>query len=371
MIGLDVALPLGTVALTVGLGGSIGIVAAALALGIRHGIDWDHIAAITDITSTTAAAKGADERWLTREPGVMLTDESHHALAAGHGVAHHMGANALADAERVLQVAEPVAVGAGDGRSGLYLSTTAVWTARPQPERRSWTSALSGLLAEQRRALLLGTLYAVGHGTVVTALGLLAIVASGFLPGWIDPIMERVVGITLVFLAVYLFYALYRFFRGDGEFRIRSRWMLIFAGVRNGFGWLRTRVWGGHEHHHAHASDQYGVRTAYGVGLIHGIGAETGTQVLVIATAVGAGTKVMGVAALMAFVLGLLISNSFVTFVTTAGFVSSRRRQGVYVAAGLLAAVFSLVVGVVFLTRAGGFLPELDPLFRWIGGPAA
>ena len=53
------------------------------------------------------------------------------------------------------------------------------------------------------------------------------------------------------------------------------------------------------------------------------------------------------------------------------GFVSSRRRQGVYVAAGLLAAVFSLVVGVVFLTRAGGFLPELDPLFRWIGGPAA
>jgi high-affinity nickel-transport protein len=301
----------------------------------------------------------------------MLTDESHHSLAAEHAPAGAVTANAVAEAERVLQVPEPVAVGAGVGPSAAYHSTSLVQAVRPQSERRSRASAFSGLLVEQRRALLLGTLYAVGHGTVVTALGLLAILASGFLPGWIDPIMERVVGVTLIFLAAYLFYSLYRFFRGDGEFRIRSRWMLIFAGVRNGFNWLRTRVWGGHEHHHVQASEQYGVRTAYGVGMIHGIGAETGTQVLVIATAVGAGSKVMGVTALMAFVVGLLISNSFVTFATTAGFISSRRRQGVYVMAGLLAAVFSLIVGLVFLTRSGGFLPDLDPFFRWIGGPGA
>ena len=34
----------------------IGVLVTGLALGLRHGIDWDHIAAITDITSTTAAA---------------------------------------------------------------------------------------------------------------------------------------------------------------------------------------------------------------------------------------------------------------------------------------------------------------------------
>jgi len=28
-------------------------------------------------------------------------------------------------------------------------------------------------------------------------------------------------------------------------------------------------------------------------------------------------------------------------------------------------------VGLVFLFRAGGFLPDLDPYFRWIGGPDA
>ncbi len=116
-------------------------------------------------------------------------------------------------------------------------------------------------------------------------------------------------------------------------------------------------------------SDQYGPRTAYTVGLIHGIGAETGTQVLIIATAVGAGTKAMGVAALLFFVLGILISNSFVTVTTAAGFISAQRRQLVYVVAGLLAAVFSLIVGLIFLFAAGGLLPDLGTYFRWIGGP--
>ena len=38
----------------------LGILLTGLLLGVRHGIDWDHIAAITDITSTTAAAGMAE-----------------------------------------------------------------------------------------------------------------------------------------------------------------------------------------------------------------------------------------------------------------------------------------------------------------------
>ncbi|MCH8850354.1 MAG: hypothetical protein IIC89_05960, partial [Chloroflexi bacterium] len=53
--------------LTLGVGGSIGLLAGAFALGLRHGIDWDHIAAITDITSTTAANAETGEGWLTDE----------------------------------------------------------------------------------------------------------------------------------------------------------------------------------------------------------------------------------------------------------------------------------------------------------------
>ena len=225
----------------------------------------------------------------------------------------------------------------------------------------------------QRRAIYLASLYAFGHGTMVMALGLAAILAAGFLPAWIDPVMQRVVGVTLLLLAAYIFYSLYQYLRGGGEFRIRSRWMLIFAGARNVVNWavVKAGLRNAREHEHPHGQDQYGPKTAYSIGLIHGIGAETGTQVLIIATAVGAGTQFMGIMALVFFVIGLVISNSFVTLATTAGFVSSQRRQYVYVLAGLLAAVFSLVVGLLFLFEAGAVLPDLGQYFRWLGGPDA
>ena len=322
--------------LAIGLAGSFGVLAGALALGIRHGIDWDHIAAITDITSTTTSGSEPHEGWLTSEPGVMLTDESDHVAAE-------------------LARRRPIAGGAG----------TAISTAQ-----RGVAGRIQNISAVQRRAIFLASLYAIGHGTVVTILGLLALLASQFLPSWIDPVMERIVGVTLVLLGAYLAFSLIQYFRGKGEFRLRSRWMLVFAGTRKVVNAVWARLHGhSHEHVNVHGVDQYGARTAYTVGLIHGIGAETGTQVLIIATAVGAGTKVMGVAALFAFVLGVLISNTFVTVATTFGFVSARRRQTVYVMAGVLAAAFSLVVGTIFLFAAGGLLPNLDQYLHWIGGP--
>jgi high-affinity nickel permease len=317
--------------LTLGVGSSLGVLGGALALGIRHGIDWDHIAAITDITSTTTSSGEPHEEWLSEEPGLLLTDESDHRAAE-------------------LARRRPMA----GGSTAAVMSADTVRPARP-------------IAAVQRRAVFLASLYAIGHGTVVTILGLLALLASEFLPSWIDPVMERVVGITLVLLGAYLFFALFQYFRGHGEFRLRSRWMLVFAGVRNAWHWAFAKVHG-HKHVHVRASEQYGARTAYSIGLIHGIGAETGTQVLIIATAVGAGTKLMGVAALLAFVVGILISNTFVTVATAYGFVSAQRRQYVYVAAGALAASFSLVIGLIFLFHSG-LLPNLDPYFRWLGGP--
>ena len=321
-------------------GGSVAVVAGALALGLRHGIDWDHIAAITDITSTAAAASegdapDADEDWLTREPGLMLTDESHHE-------SHHAQPGGSGERAHVAAMA--------GGASSAGRAATRLW-------RR------------QQRPLLLGTLYALGHATVVIALGLLALLASSLLPDWIDPIMTRVVGATLLLLAGYLYYSVYRYFRG-GEFHMRSRWMLVFALARDGWGWLLARLRRHPYHQVAHTHQQYGPRTAFGIGAIHGIGAETGTQVLLIAAATGASSRAAGIAALLAFVVGLLISNSFVTIASTVGFVSASRRQWLYVGAGLLAATFSLVIGVAFLFGQDSALLDLDRYFRWIGGPA-
>jgi hypothetical protein len=340
------------------VGGSIGIISAALALGIRHGIDWDHIAAITDITSTTAALD-EEEAVLVREPALMLTDESHHAIGHEHESAEAPAAAAVEIATApAADVHEHEPLPLHHPHHHQHDGLT--------PERKN--GAFATLLEHQRPALLLGTMYALGHGAVVLVLGLTAILAREFLPDWIDPIMERVVGVTLLFLAAYLFYSLYRYFRGEGDFQLRSRWMLVFAGVRNLWGAMREKVFG-HPHEHVHEVQRYGVRTAVGIGVIHGIGAETGTQALVIATAVGAQSQAAGIVALVAFLVGLLISNSIVTVVSTAGFVSSAQRRWIYVAAGILAAVFSLVVGLVFVFDWTEILPEIDPYIDWIGGP--
>ena len=332
-------------ALASGLGGGVAVAAGALALGLRHGIDWDHIAAITDITSSAAVAPEADERWLTSEPGVQLTDESHHRLSVETHEAHEAGADATGAVAR----AHEHGYGPAETHAGRGGTATGLW-------RR------------QRRPLLLGTLYALGHGVVVVILGLLALMATSTLPDWIDPIMGRVVGATLLLLAAYLYYSVYRYFQG-GEFHMRSRWMLVFALVRNGWGRLAATLRRHPYHRVAHEQRQYGPRAAFGIGAIHGIGAETGTQVLLIAAAAGASSTATGVTALVAFVVGVLIANSFVTVATTAGFISASRRQWVYVAVGLVAATFSLVIGTAFLLAQDNVLPDLDPYFRWIGGP--
>lgn len=319
-------------------GSTLAIIAGAFALGLRHGIDWDHIAAIADITSGAGTRETEREAWLAREPGLQLTDETHHRA--------------------VLTPATAIA-GGGSGFGSTSLGDAS------RPARR-----LPSILSAQGWPAVLAGMYALGHGSMVIVLGLIAILFSRFLPSWIDPIMERIVGVTLVLLAVYLFYSLYRFFRTGGEFRLRSRWMLIFSGASGLWHRLRHRL-SPHAHdHHVNAADQqYGPRTAFGIGLIHGIGAETGTQVLVIGTAVGAASKSMGVVTLFVFVLGLLVSNAFVTVLSTAGFVTAGRRQVVYGVVGIVAAVFSLLLGIMFLAQSAGDLPSLDPYFRWIGGP--
>ena len=346
--------------LALGIGGTIGVLGAAFALGVRHGIDWDHIAAITDITSSAATVDDADTSWLMREPAIMLTDESHHERG-GHAHAAQM-------------VATTAVAGAGvaTGFPAHQHSISELGHRHNGVGSHAAVAKARSFVRKQKPALWLGTMYALGHGSVVVVLGLSALLLRQVLPDWIDPVMERVVGVTLIMLAVYLLFSLWQYFRGGADFRLRSRWMVVFAGVSHGWHALQSRLFGKRVvHEHAHDSQQYGARSAYAVGAIHGVGAETGTQVLVIATAVGASSQVMGVFALAAFVVGLLVSNTFVTVVTAAGFVSSQQRRGVYIGVGVVAAVFSLVVGVLFLFQASGSLPDLGQYFEWIGGPAS
>lgn len=311
--------------------GGIALIGTGLGLGLRHGIDWDHIAAITDITSTTtdASPQRAPVQRASIQAGLMTM-------------------SATRDGGMPDQVAQASwSRGASSGHAAV-LSEPATWSGQVP---RWWPSE------EARERFFLATLYALGHALVVAILGLLAIWASEMLPTWIDPIMERIVGITLVVLGSWILYQLCHYGR---DFKLRSRWMLIFALAGRSWAWVRTRVTGTAHHHRG--IEQYGKRTAFGIGLIHGIGAETGSQALLLAGAAGATTRTSGSVLLGAFVVGLLCSNSLIAGLSTCGFVSTQARKNVYFVIGMIAAVFSLAVGLFFVTGQDVVLPDLTHL---------
>jgi hypothetical protein len=93
--------------------------------------------------------------------------------------------------------------------------------------------------------------------------------------------------------------------------------------------------------------------------MIHGVGAETPTQVLIFATAAGVGGRLGGVFVLLAFIVGLLTSNSLITIGSAMGFLRASRNFAVYAAVAVLTAVFSLVIGVLFVLGQETFLPAL------------
>jgi high-affinity nickel-transport protein len=308
-------------------GAGIGVLITGLLLGVRHGFDWDHIAAITDITSTTA----------TTEVG-----SREHAL--DHAAAPHLHAHGGASEADAHATA---AAGAGGRGSGIVVSRAV-------------------LLAEQRHAIMLGTLYALGHASVVALLGLAALAFGALLPDWVDPIMSRVVGLTLLLLGLWVFVSLYQYARHGTAFRLRSRWMLVFDGGRYAWRRLAARLHG-HEHVDPIEMTSYGPRTAFGVGMIHGVGAETGTQVLIIAAVGGAANQGLGVPMMVAFIAGLLLSNSVIVVISATGFVASQVRDRLYLVIGVAAGAFSVVVGLLFLIGAENVLPDLERVFGFIG----
>jgi len=195
----------------------------------------------------------------------------------------------------------------------------------------------------------------------VVVLGTAALTIGQLVPDWVDPIMERVVGVTLLLLGGWILWSLVRNDRGGGAIIFRSRWMVVGAVLRRV--WNAVARWGhGHDHGgpaHVHRIVSYGPRSAFGVGVIHGIGAETGTQVLLIASIGGADATGLGGAMMMAFVAGLLISNTAIAALSAAGFIATSAARWLMVGTGIVAAVFSLVVGTAFTLGVADILPEI------------
>ena len=256
--------------------------------------------------------------------------------------------------------------------------------------------------SDRKRSLVLATMYALGHMIVVFVLGAIAVLAGRSIPSSVDAFVGRLIGVTLIVLGIYVVWTLVRFGAG---FRMRSRWMLALDGVRRIVHWLKPskKVVIEHAHHHDHAghhneshnhgpSDltgaggpgtlatmtkthvhthrhvvpapvdpftEYGIKTSFFVGMIHGVGAETPTQVLLFTTAAGVAGTIGGVVLLAAFVIGLLIGNTVLALVASAGFAAGRRVPWLYRGLGAVSAVTSISVGLAYAVDR----PELLPWF--------
>lgn len=137
-------------------------------------------------------------------------------------------------------------------------------------------AAISDVASSQKsraRGLRLGTLYALGHALVVIVLGLIAIWFGTLLPDWVDDYMEIVVGMTLLALGVWLIFSMYL---NKGQLTLKSRWMLMLDISRSAI----RKIRGKHSHSQEGSSRNYSDRTTLSIGMVHGIGAETGSQAL-------------------------------------------------------------------------------------------
>jgi hypothetical protein len=289
------------------IGAAITLLAGTLALGFRHGFDWDHIAAIADITSAAGTSHHG------REP----LEQSSTAVSAD------VGSGPLD-----IAVSEPLEAGA---------------TVRPRS-----------------RAFALGTMYALGHASVVAVLGLAAYVFGVRLPEWVDPIMGAFVGVTLLILGAWLLLSTFRFARHGHELRLRSRWMLVLDGLRLARNRLRARM--GVPIPAAREARPYGVGASYGVGMIHGIGAETATQILLITALGGVAGQQLGLPLMASFILGLLAGNTVIVGLSVTSFGASGPRRNTRLLVGTVAGVSSIVIGALFVFGWDTALPDLASL---------
>ncbi len=263
---------------------------------------------------------------------------------------------------------------------------------------------LSGTAENRKRGFLLSMTYAVGHGIVVFALGTLAIAFGLAIPDSLDAWMGRIVGLTLIALGAWILLELVRKGR---DFRLRSRWMLVIDGTFAGLRRVREGITGrkiviehdhdhehgdepheaapAHDHAHVHESvaapvpvaagwrgwrermhqhshthshelalpDQpgaaYGHRTATGIGMLHGVGIESPTQIAIFVASSAVAGVGFGLVLLAAWVVGLIIANAGLALVAGAGLLNAERSFPIYAGLAVIVSVLSIALGTLYL----------------------
>jgi cytochrome c biogenesis protein CcdA len=166
------------------------------------------------------------------------------------------------------------------------------------PDHLAAITTLIASEAEHKRARKVGSmglLWGLGHGTTLVVLGLPLVLFNRYLPEPVQQAAEVAVGAIIVFLAVRL---LLRWRRG-----------LYHVHTHNHHGVASHRHVHSHvhdeSHEHAHPIPRRTPFSAYGIGLVHGIGGSGGLTLLLLSTI---SNQAEAAAALLIFAAGTAVS---------------------------------------------------------------
>lgn len=220
-------------------------------------------------------------------------------------------------------------------------------------------AALTDITAVQRswkEGMKLGLTYAVGHALTIVFLGAMVILLRISLPVRLDAWAERLTGATLVLLAVAVIASLIR--RPHSHAAIAGRWTILISSFRHIWWHAKRRVYPDTPRPEPFAWT-YTEGSVFGIGVLHGLGAETPSQLMVFLLAASLGGTSKGFLGLLAFAIGLIVMNAMMTAGLSGvfGTVNSRNRMRRWAAA--TGAAYSLAVGLIFLWGASGHLPPL------------
>src|ERR1700678_1784053 len=210
-------------------------------------------------------------------------------------------------------------------------------------------AAISDITSVQQKtstAMRLGLLYALGHATMIALLGSMVILFQLSLPHRLDSWAERLVGLTLILLAIYVMGSLVW---GNPHAIPPSRAAIIIRGYRK----LRRRFWPRvGDAIRASESDEnlnYTGPIAFGIGVIHGLGAETPSQLALFLLADNLGGIGKGIGGMAMFLAGLLVMNTLMTASACGLFRGTAPHPKVMRVFIGLTAIYSVVVGCIFL----------------------
>lgn len=314
----------------------LGLLATAFTLGVRHGFDWDHIAAIGDLSGTAE----------TRRRGFVL--------AMLYAVGHAIVVFALGTAAIVFGLAIPEGFDVWMGRVvGITLIALGAWIlielvrkGRDFRLQSRWMLMISGTFAGLRkvRNAATGRTIEVEHDHTHEHV----------------PELEHDDEASRAHDHAHV----------EAEHRATqvADSTLVPAGsrARNWFG--RGHAHGGHSHSrsshrdspHSHghthqlalpdtAEARYGNGTATGIGMLHGVGIESPTQIAIFVASTAAVGVEYGLVLLSAWVVGLLIANAVIALLVGAGLLQAEKRFAIYATLAVIVGVMSIALGMLYI----------------------